>query len=164
MATVIKLELIGPPLLDQSLPGPNAAGVVELPASLAAIVNAYGANARLIGSGVDAYIGDWDRANISLNWEFTLGAPTTLVVEAEVASLGGGSLVVTCGKQHAEVALPAGGNADEYHRVRLARFSFETPGEQSIELKSVGENWGKGRLRAVRLRVEPVALSSPPHE
>lgn len=163
VATVIKLELIGPPILDQSLPAPNAVGVVELPASLAAIVNAYGANARLMGSGVDAYIGDWDRANISLNWEFTLGAPATLVVEAEVASLGGGSLLVACGKQKAEVALPVGGNDGEYHRVRLTRFGFETPGEQSLELKSVGENWGKVRLRAVHLQVEPVAPDSPPH-
>ncbi|MFA5058096.1 MAG: alpha-L-fucosidase, partial [Opitutaceae bacterium] len=48
VASVIKLEFATPPVVEQTLPVPDATGVIELPASLAAVINAYGANARLL--------------------------------------------------------------------------------------------------------------------
>jgi alpha-L-fucosidase len=161
VATVIKLELSGPPLVDQSLPQLRAEGATILPAGLAAVVNAYGANARLVGTGSGAYISDWSRANTTVNWEFNVPGPATFMVEAEIAGRGGSALVASCGKQHVDVILPVDADAEKFRWVRLARFTVNKSGEQSLELKSVGEDWHPLRLRGIRLRTEPTGEISP---
>jgi hypothetical protein len=83
VASVIRLEFDAVPVVDQQLPGPNAAGASDLPANLVAVVNAYGANTRLMGSGSTAHVGAWDRVGTALSWEFS-GSAGKYRLEAEV--------------------------------------------------------------------------------
>jgi hypothetical protein len=83
------------------------------------------------------------------------------MVEAEIAGRGGSALVASCGKQHVDVILPVDADAEKFRWVSLARFAVNKSGEQSLELKSVGEDWHPLRLRGIRLRAEPTGGFSP---
>lgn len=155
VASVIKLEFAAAPQVTKDLPAPDAAGVIELPASLAAVVNAYGANARLLGSGPTAFIGEWDRANTVLNWEFQLPRPGTFELDAEVAAAAPATVATTLGTATNQTRLAASGGLDSYRTVRLGRFTVAAAGDQTLNLKSLGPDWSEVRLRAVRLRLIP---------
>ena len=151
VASVIKLEFSSPPVVEQTLPAPDANGVVELPASLAAIINAYGANARLLGAGATAYIGEWDRADTVLGWEFSAPRTGPFTVQAEVSVLRPVSVNVVSGKSSLTARLAATGGVEEYRRVDLGTIVIEHAGEQNLEIKSLGPDWSEVRLRGVRL-------------
>jgi len=151
VATVIKLEFAARPVVEQTLPGPDAAGVITLPASLAAVVNAYDANARLMGSGSAAYIGGWDLAHTTLSWEFAAPRAGSFMIEAEVAVSGPASVEVISGKVRTTARLEPTGSLEDYRRVSLGTVAVAVPGEQPLELKSVGDDWKEVRLRGIRL-------------
>ncbi len=151
VASVIKLEFTSSPVIEQVLPAPDAAGVIDLPASLVAIVNAYGANARLMGAGETSYVGGWDRANTALNWEFSAPQPATYSVEVEIATAGAGSIELACGTEKRTVPFTTTGGVDNYQRVSLGQMTIAAAGEQSLEIKSQGAAWPEVRLRRVRL-------------
>ena len=163
-ASVIKLEFAAAAQIANNLPAPDPAGVIELPASLAAVVNAYGANARLLGSGATAYIGEWDRANTVLNWEFHLPRAGTFELEAEAAFATAATVVGTIGTATNKTRLEAGGGLERYRTMHLGRFTVATAGDQTLNLKSLGPDWREVRLRGVRLRlIEPGLLRENPH-
>ncbi len=147
VASVVKLEFDRAPVVEQSLPAPNAAGVVELPAALAAIVNAYGANARLIGAGRAAHIGTWNRAGTAVSWEFSLPQAGAYHVEADVAAGRPVSLGLASGGHRMVAKLAATRSLDDFRRVRLGTLRLGSAGEQNIELKSQGTDWSEVRLR-----------------
>jgi alpha-L-fucosidase len=151
VASVIKLELADAPNVVQALPSQGPDGVIELPAALAAIVNAYGANTRLLGSGVAAYIGGWDRQNTVLNWEFAVREPGTFAVEADAAVLSSCFVRVSCGDNKAVLGLAATPSLDSYRRARLGTITVKKAGEQTIEIASTGKDWSEIRLRGIRL-------------
>ena len=150
VATVIKLECARAPEVDQKLPAPDSAGVVELPASLAAVVNSYGANARLLGTGATAHIGGWDRADTKLSWEFTVPHPGRFTLQAEASVVRPGSVAVVSGDNRLTGRLAATGGLDEYRRIDLGTLTL-VAGEQELEIKSVGADWSEVRLRGIRL-------------
>ncbi len=152
VASVVKLEFDSSPQVDQPLPAPDAKGVVHLPATVAAIVNAYDGNARVIGAGAEAFIGGWDREGTTLNWEFRTDEAARFVVEAEVASGGGGTLSLRVGDQKDETHLSAAGQMGEegeFAFVTLAEVDVAA-GEHALELRSE-KGWSDTRLRGVRL-------------
>jgi alpha-L-fucosidase len=151
VASVIKLEFDGPPVVEQPAPTQDAAGVIVLPASLAAIVNAYGANATLMGSGQTAYIGGWDRADTELTWEFLAQRPGAFTLEADVAVSGPVSVGVASGRNNSQARLAATGGVQDYRVVDLGDIIIEGAGEQNLEIKSLGKDWSEVRLRGVRL-------------
>ncbi|MDD2762835.1 MAG: alpha-L-fucosidase [Opitutaceae bacterium] len=151
VASVIKLEFASPPVVEQTRPAPDATGVVELPAALAAIINAYGANARLLGAGATAYIGEWDRADTVLSWEFSVPRPGPFMLQAEVSVLRPVSAGVVSGKNNLTAKLAATGGVEDYRRVDLGTIVIESAGEQNLEVKSLGPDWSEVRLRGVRL-------------
>jgi alpha-L-fucosidase len=118
VASVIKLEFDGVPVVDQPLPGPNAAGAIDLPANLVAIVNAYGANTRLMGSGSTAHVGAWDRVGTALSWEFSGGAGKYRL-EAEVAAAGEAALGVASGSTKAVAKITPTGGLEDYRVAAL---------------------------------------------
>lgn len=163
VATVIKLEFDRAPVVDQPLPAPDAKGVVDLPATLAAVVNAYGANARLLGAGADAHIGEWDRANTVLSWEFSAPHPATFTVEAEVAGAAPVTMGVTLGKVSETAKVAATGGINDFQRRSLGRLVVTEAGDQHLELKSLGEDWQEVCLRGIRLvPLSPVAATAEP--
>ncbi len=149
VASVIKLEFAETPVIGQSLPSPDANGAIDLPASLAAIVNAYGANARLQGAGAAAHVAGWDRANTALHWEFVVDKPGVFEIEADVAVLESVTIGIACGKMKTEAAMAATGGLDDYRRLALATISIDA-GEQTLEIVSQGD-WSEARLRGLRL-------------
>jgi hypothetical protein len=151
VASVIKLEFDCPPVVEQAAPTQDAAGVIALPASLAAIINAYGANATLMGSGQTAYIGGWDRADTELTWEFLAQRPGAFTLEADVAVSGPVSIGITSGKNSAQAGLAATGGVQDYRVVDLGKIIIEGAGAQSLDIKSLGKDWSEVRLRGVRL-------------
>lgn len=151
VASVIKLEFDAPPRVAQVLPAPDAAGVVELPVSLVAVVNAYGANARLIGAGASAHLGDWQRAGTVLNWEYSLPQAGTFTLEADIASAAPATLGYTAVKSKGTARLPATGSLDTYRTVRLGTVVAAAAGDYTLELRSIGADWPEVRLRAARL-------------
>lgn len=138
------------PVVDQQLPGPNAAGASDLPANLVAVVNAYGANTRLMGSGSTAHVGAWDRVGTALSWEFS-GSAGKYRLEAEVAAAGEAALGVACHgtKSVAKIALTGG--LEDYRVVALGYVTLGAAAEHNLELKSQGKIWSEVRLRRVRL-------------
>ena len=154
VASVIKLEFEGVPVVDQPLPGPNAAGAIDLPANLVAIVNAYGANTRLMGSGSTAHVGAWDRVGTVLSWEFS-GAAGKYRLEAEVAAAGEAALGVACGSTKSVAKIASTGGLDEYRFVALGSVTLGAAAEHNLELKSQGKTWSEIRLRRVRLVPAP---------
>jgi hypothetical protein len=154
VASVIKLEFDGVPVVDQPLPGPNAAGAIDLPANLVAIVNAYGANTRLMGSGSTAHVGAWDRTGTALSWEFAGGAGKYRL-EAEVAAAGEAALGVACDNTKSVAKIAPTGGLDEYRVVALGLVTLGAAAEQNLELKSQGKAWSEVRLRRVRLLPVP---------
>jgi len=153
VASVVKLEFDSPPIVDQPLPEPNARGVVQLPATIAAIVNAYDGNARVVGAGEQTFIGGWDREGTTLNWEFRTTEAARFLVEAEVASTGGGALSLRVGEQKRETHLSPAGGAGEFAFVTLDEIELAA-GEHVLELRS-GKEWSDTRLRTVRLTKSP---------
>jgi len=151
VATVVKLEFATPPLVEQALPGPDETGVIGLPASLAAVVNAYAGNARLMGSGPTAYIGAWDHANTTLIWEFTAARGGTYAIEAEAAVAGAVSVDVKPAGSRTVAKLEPTAGLEDYRRVSLGTIDVATAGEQSLEIKSLGDDWQEVRLRGLRL-------------
>jgi alpha-L-fucosidase len=151
VASVIKLEIACPPVVEQVLPSPDAKGEVSLSASLAAVVNAYSANARLIGSGPSAYIGGWDKPGTTLNWEFVVAKPVTLRVLCEAAVAGPCSILMTCGSSKSTTMIHSSGGLNDYREANLGIITIASNGEQKLELESRGSNWGEVRLRGVRL-------------
>lgn len=151
VATVVKLEFDHPPVVAQPLPGPLVDGTISLPANLAEIVNGYADNARLMGTGANAYIGGWSRDKTSLTWWFKVEQAATFDLEAEVAVSAPVSIRVTCGEFQTTVMLKATADLNDYHRVSLGRVSLKQAGECQIELTSVGDDWKPVRVRSLRL-------------
>jgi alpha-L-fucosidase len=151
VATVIKLEFGVTPLVDQPLPGPNAAGAIELPAMFASVINAYEDNARLVGRGAEARIEDWRHAKTTLRWEFMVPAPGTYAVEAEIAVSAGASVGVSCGQTESAWKLPPTGGLNNYSRMPIGNVDIGKGGDQVITLISQGEDWDEVRLRGIRL-------------
>ncbi len=152
VASVIKLELASRPVVEQSLPMPDAAGETDLGASLADIVNAYGANARLMGAGSAAFIGGWDRADTVLSWEFYAPRPGLFTLQADVGVSQPVSVGVVSGKTKFTARLVATrSGVEEYRRVDLGTIAIEQAGEQKLEINSLGPDWTTVRLRSVRL-------------
>ena len=138
------------PVVDQQLPGPNAAGASDLPANLVAVVNAYGANTRLMGSGSTAHVGAWDRVGTALSWEFS-GAAGKYRLEAEVAAAGEAALGVACDSTKSVAKIAPTGGLEDYRVVALGVVTLGAAAEHNLELKSQGNNWSEVRLRRVRL-------------
>jgi alpha-L-fucosidase len=151
VATVIKLEFAGAPVVHQPAPAPDAAGVVELPASLAAVINAYEDNARLTGRGAEARIEGWQHAKTTLRWEFAIPEPGTFAIEAEAATRGPGKVIITCGKTEITGELAATAGLDDYRLMPLGTVAITPGGEQVITLVSSGEGWTEVHLRKIRL-------------
>ncbi|QYM78610.1 alpha-L-fucosidase [Horticoccus luteus] len=151
IAAVIKLEFHGAPVVDQPLPAPDTHGVILLPASLAAVVNAYDDNASLRTEGSDAVIGGWSKAGTRLNWEFATSLAATFVITAEVATKNGGKIEVSDGHSTFTSQLAPGGEPEHFTWVRLGELHVSGEGEHSIELKSVADAWNPVKLRALRL-------------
>lgn len=150
VASVIKLEFDSVPIVDQPLPGQNAAGAIDLTANLVAIVNAYGANTRLMGSGSTAHVGAWDRAGTALSWEFSAAAGRYRL-QTEVAAGGEAALGVACGSTKSLAKISPLGGLDEYRVVALGVVTLGAAAEHNLELKSQGKTWSEVRLRRVRL-------------
>jgi alpha-L-fucosidase len=152
VATVIKLEFADQPVINQPPPGPDAAGVIELPASLAAVINAYEDNARLVGRGAAAHIEGWQHARTTLRWEFAVPAPGIFAVEAEAATRGPGTVVVAIGKTEVTGTLAGKNNLEDYGSAALGVIAVTEAGDQVITVMSQGEAWSEARLRSIRLR------------
>lgn len=152
VASALRLDFDAPPEIAQVLPTPNADGVIVLPATLAAVVNAYGSNARLIGAGAAAHIGEWNRANTTLNWEYAAPRPATLVLEAEVALAAPSTVRFTSGKTKGTARLQATGGLDSFRTVTLGTIIVENAGECTLDIQSTAPDWNEVRLRTVRLR------------
>ncbi len=150
VASVIKLEFDAAPVVDQPLPGPNAAGAIDLPANLVAIVNAYGANTRLMGSGSTAHVGAWDRVGTALSWEFS-GSTGKYRLEAEVAAAGEAALGVACDSTKSVAKIAPTGGLEDYRVVALGLVTLGAAAEHNLEFKSQGKTWSEVRLRRVRL-------------
>jgi hypothetical protein len=153
-ASVLKVEFEAVPDVDQPLPGPNTAGAIDLPANLLAIVNADGANTRLMGFGSTVHVGAWDRVGTALSWEFS-GFAGKYRLEAEVAAAGEAALGVACGSTKSVAKVASTGGLDEYRFVALGSVSLGATAEHNLELKSQGNNWREVRLRRVRLLPVP---------
>ncbi len=152
VATVIKLEFADRPVIDQPAPGPDAAGVIELPAGLAAVINAYEDNARLVGRGPDARIEGWRHAKTTLRWEFAVPAPGTFAVEADAATRGSATVAAACEKSEFTGTLTQTDSLDDFRWTTLGNISVQAAGDQVVTLTSQGDTWPETRLRGIRLR------------
>ncbi|PTX98394.1 alpha-L-fucosidase [Opitutus sp. ER46] len=150
VATVIKLEFAAAPKVVDLLPQPDAQGVIELPASLAAIVNAYASNARMLGAGADAHIGAWTHPGTTVNWEFRTAGAGQFKVEAELALAAPATLRCECDGKRAEVKLEATGGLETYRTVTLGTVNVTAAGDHTLNLVSA-KPWSEARLRRVRL-------------
>ena len=118
------------------------------------IVNAYGANTRLMGSGSTAHVGAWDRVGTALSWEFS-GSAGKYRLEAEVAAAGEAALGVACDNTKSVAKIAPTGGLGEYRFVALGSVSLGAAAEHNLELKSQGKTWGEVRLRCIRLVPAP---------
>ena len=128
--------------------------MIDLPANLVAIVNAHGANTRLLGSGSTAHVGAWDRVGTALSWELS-GAAGKYRLEAEVAAAGEASLGVSCDGTKSVAKIAPTGGLEDYRVVALGLVSLGATAEHNLELKSQGKIWSEVRLRRVRLVPAP---------
>ena len=125
-----------------------------MPANLVAIVNAHGANTRLMGSGSTAHVGAWDRVGTALSWELS-GAAGKYRLEAEVTAAGEASLGVSCDGTKSVAKIAPTGGLEDYRVVALGHVSLGATAEHNLELKSQGKIWSEVRLRRVRLVSAP---------
>ena len=114
------------------------------------IVNAYGANTRLMGSGSTAHVGALDRVGTGLSWEFS-GSAGKYRLEAEVAAAGEAALGVACGSTKSVAKIASTGGLEKYRVIALGVVTLGAAAEHNLELKSQGKTWGEVRLRRVRL-------------
>jgi alpha-L-fucosidase len=89
-ATVVALELDGPPAADPWTVGPAPDGRVDLPAYLADIQSEMGQRAYLDYFFRTTMLANWQNVNDYPEWKFTTSKPETYEVRASYASMWGG--------------------------------------------------------------------------
>jgi alpha-L-fucosidase len=89
-ATVVALELDGPPAVENRTIGPASDGRVELPVYLADLQSAMGQRAYLDYFYRTTMLANWQNVNDYPEWSFTTDKPGTYEVRASYASMWGG--------------------------------------------------------------------------
>ena len=149
VASVIRVELDGPLVVDNSPPKAASDGSVMLPLWMADIHNeGYGSQARLAEDRAGPAITDWTDGRTRLVWKFETAAAGTyeLVASLEVATPGA-KLSVHGGKETLTAPLELGNGP-----VVLGRLSVAEGGVHELKLEPVQAGWQPVILRSLVLR------------
>jgi len=111
--SVIVVELGGPVEVQTAAIGPDADGVIVLPAGYAAIEAQHGQRAKPLSRNGRVYIGNWSNPNDVVVWNFHLAAPGKYDVRIDgkpaSAKALGQSVRVTAGAEKVVGRIAAGG-------------------------------------------------------
>jgi alpha-L-fucosidase len=155
VASVIRVELEGPLVVDNSPPKAAKDGSIILPLWMADIHNeGYGKQARLAEDRGGPAITDWTDGRSRLAWKFETPAAGTyeVVASLEVATPGA-KLSVHGGKETLTATLELGNGP-----VVIGRISVAEGGVHELKLQPIPQGWQPTVLRSLSLR--PVAAPS----
>jgi alpha-L-fucosidase len=155
VVSVIKLEIDGPIDVEQVMPKQRPDGVVALPSVMADFTGAQGIEVGGEEAGhVDA-LHHWSNAKSVVQWTFAVDRPGTFVVSAEVSGVGKTQLSMEIGKQKTPVTVDAAGGYEKFARVEFGRVTIDKPGEATLVLRPVAEQWKPINLRNLTLTPAP---------
>jgi alpha-L-fucosidase len=154
-ASVIRVELKGPLVVDNSVPKAAKDGSINLPLWMADIHNeGYGKQARLAEDHGGPAITDWADGRTRLAWKFETAAAGTYEVVASLdVATPGAKLSVHGGKETSTTTLELGNGP-----VVIGRFSVTEGGVHELQLQPIPQGWQPTVLRSLSLR--PVAAPS----
>ena len=157
-ATVIRLDLDGPPRVDESIRA-GADGTVELTPAAAALEGPSLRVERYPDAGGVAVdnLGYWLSTEPSASWEARLEPGRTYAVEIDMAckdTSAGGSFELSCGDRVFRIEVPATGGWDRFRTREIGTVVGSPDGTPtSIHLKAIevpGE--AVGNVRGIRFR------------
>jgi alpha-L-fucosidase len=155
VASVIRVNLQGPLVVDNSPPKAAADGSISLPLWMADIHNeGYGKQARLVEDAGGSAITDWTDGRTRLAWKFETAAAGTyeIVANLEVASPGA-KLKILGGTETPTTTLELGSGP-----VVIGRISVAAGGVHELQLQPIPAGWQSTVLRSLSLR--PLAIPS----
>ena len=135
LATVVVLEIKGPPDVENRLPSQGADGTVLLPAREALV---HGRNIRYESGGGKDNIGYWTRLRDWVSWEFKVVRPGAFEVTLEYAcpeSSAGSEFTLAAGKTKLAGKVKATGSWDRYRTEVLGRVELAEPGTHVLTLR-----------------------------
>jgi len=113
-ATVIALELEGPPAVEPWAIGPAADGRIELPVYLADLQSVMGQRAYLDYFYRTTMLANWQNVNDYPEWTFTTAEPGAYEIRASYASMWGGPATYEVEIDGAEIAARTGSSPSVY--------------------------------------------------
>jgi len=149
--SVIRLDFAGGLTISQRpYATPGADGVITMFAHDADPHGATGGNIRVEGSGPEAYLTDWKRAQYRVEYRVMSGKVGKWRVEAKIAATKPSGLSLNVGKDSQPLQIPETGPDLTWLTIPLGM--IELPAEESvIELKADSENWHPIHVRKLKL-------------
>jgi hypothetical protein len=129
--------------------------VLTQPALPAAEALTHGEQVRYEGGENRDCLGFWLDPKDWVEWPFKVTRPGKYGVSAQIAALGGGSLVVRLGDQKLTARAPVTGDYGKFENVQLGTLNLPDVGKTSLSVRAVTEGWQPLNLRSLTLTPMP---------
>jgi len=152
--TVIVLQLDGELTIEKVLPGQNADGVLELPASLVEIHDEGGGQAPQVESQYGKpNVGFWLDQRDWVEWKFKIDKPGTFTVFAAIATPANDSqFTLKLADQTIEAKAANTGDYAKFTEQNLGRIKITKTGKYNLEVRPKPNNWSPINLCQITLK------------
>ncbi|HVU07733.1 MAG TPA: alpha-L-fucosidase [Verrucomicrobiae bacterium] len=148
ISSTIVLKIKGAPEVEATVLKQNADGSINLHAADADL---HGGLQYEVGNGKDN-IGYWTDPNDSASWTFKANQPGKFQVIVETAAQAESHFEILIGDQNISGTAPNTGDYTKFQNTKLNdTLVISTPGEITLAVKPVKENWSPINLKSVTL-------------
>jgi alpha-L-fucosidase len=156
IASVVRVDLEGPAVVEKPVLRQSADGSVNLAAMDATLNNPAGAETQVETKEGVPNIGYWLDARATASWTFRLDKPGSFDVMVDAAGQDAISrFTIEAAGEKLSGDVPGTGSYTAFKKFRLGRLTLRSPGEVTLTLRPAADGWKPINVRSLSLNPAP---------